>query len=326
MKQEQAEIQERLLDPNEFDEEEYCSKARERETLARRRLRQWTLINVVVSILLATGFMFQLIPPKPRLNELLKQTSYYCESFAHELSNMRKRTMNNPITAPVLGDVEIPLRVDTIDGGIAKSTKHSIARLHPGPIANEAWERFEDIKTVVLSEADIRKLGKDPQTAARFPDEDWHLGDSAYMGQLDVIHQIHCLNQLRFRAFADYYPSNRIAEERRRPEWSWVHLQHCVSILLENLMCNANTEILTLNWIEEADYPFPDFSVNRQCRDFDALLKWQEDHAVDPDKTLSMKKPMDSARVIKGEAEWWNLFDGDGEALFAEHYQHHHAT
>ena len=105
------------------------------------------------------------------------------------------------------------------------------------------------------------KLGKDPQTAAQFPDEDWHLGDSAYMGQLDVIHQIHCLNQLRFRAFADYYPSNKTAEERKRPEWSWVHLQHCVSILLENLMCQANTEILTLNWIEEADYPFPDFSV-----------------------------------------------------------------
>ena len=85
-------------------------------------------------------------------------------------------------------------------------------------------------------------------------------------------------------------------------------------------MCNANTEMLTLNWIEEADYPFPDFNVNRQCRDFEALMQWQEARAVDTKKILEMKKSVAVGGVIPGEAEWWALFDGDGNALSKEHH------
>ena len=231
--------------------------------------------------------------------------------------------MLTTMTAPVLDDINIPVTTTTVDGGIARSSKHSIARLTPGPEADAAWHRFEDIKTVVLSESDIVKLGKDPRTAVQFPDEEWHFGDSAYMGQLDVIHQIHCLNQLRKRAFVDYYPSNSTAEERQKPEWYWVHLQHCVSILLENLMCNANTEMLTLNWIEETEYPFPDFSVNKQCRDFETLLQWQEERAVDTEKIRQMKKPTTEGKVVEGEAEWWALFDKEGNAVSQEHDHSH---
>ena len=223
-----------------------------------------------------------------------------------------------------MNDIQISTFTSQIDGGIAKTTKPSIARLTPGPEADAAWRRFEDIQTVVISESDVLALGKDPTYAARFPDEHWHLGDSAYMGQLDVVHQIHCLDQLRKRAFLYYYPHYRTAAESQKPEWYWIHLQHCVSILLENLMCIADPGILTLNWIDEADYPFPDFSVNKQCRNFEALMDWQQERAVDTTLLANATKP--KAGVVPGEKEWWSLFDAEGMAKFKQHHlQGHHS-
>ncbi|KUJ06686.1 uncharacterized protein LY89DRAFT_602677, partial [Mollisia scopiformis] len=181
-----------------------------------------------------------------------------------------------------------------------------LGRLPPGPAADHAWHRFEEIRTVAVSKQDIINLGKDPLTAARFPDPHWHFGEDAYMAQLDVVHQIHCLNQLRKRAFGGYHRDGG-EEEKEVEEWVWVHLQHCVSILLENLMCGASTDMITLNWIEEAEYPFPDFGVNKQCRDFEAVMEWQDARAVDTDTLLNMSKPTEGIEVIKGERGWWEL-------------------
>jgi hypothetical protein len=37
--------------------------------------------------------------------------------------------------------------------------------------------------------------------------------------------------------------------------------------------------------------PWPDFSVNRECRDFNTLVKWQHEHAVDDEKFDKMPVP-----------------------------------
>lgn len=56
-------------------------------------------------------------------------------------------------------------------------------------------------------------------------------------------------------------------------------------------MCSANTDIVTLQWVEKQLYPFPDFNVNHQCRDFDALLKWTMENSVDEDMWTNQKRP-----------------------------------
>ncbi|KAI1277741.1 hypothetical protein F5Y07DRAFT_398294 [Xylaria sp. FL0933] len=215
------------------------------------------------------------------------------------------------MSAPILETVEVRTFPSTIDGGIAAHSKSSIARLPPGPEADAAWKRFEEIRTVVISKADVKMMGKDPMKAATFPDEHWGFGEDAYMGQLDIVHQLHCLNALRKRAFAAAWNPKAEAEAKEYPEWKWIHLQHCVSIVLENLICHADAELLTMNWIEEVDYPFPDFSINKQCRDFETLLDWQAERAVDMDQWMNMTKPRD-VTIIPGEKEWFQLF-GEGE-------------
>lgn len=58
------------------------------------------------------------------------------------------------------------------------------------------------------------------------------------------------------------------------------HKYHCVQMLLQNLMCQADFGIITHNWVhydnlgEPKDRPMPDFKIEKMCRDSDGLLDW----------------------------------------------------
>ncbi|KAJ5266887.1 hypothetical protein N7478_009695 [Penicillium angulare] len=194
--------------------------------------------------------------------------------------------------SPILDDIEIPKHTTMLNGTLFALPEVSIAREEPGPENDEAWHKFEKVLTHVVTREQIIKLGKDPETVARFNDEYWGLGDDAYMVQLDVMHQIHCLNLLRKSAF-ESYPGYEPELDVKDKMW-WIHLGHCTDILLQNLQCNANTEVLTLNWVEDRQPPWPDFSVNRKCRNFNALKDWQHENAVDPEKFDAMPVPSDA--------------------------------
>ena len=37
----------------------------------------------------------------------------------------------------------------------------------------------------------------------------------------------------------------------------------------------------TMTWLETQERPLPDFSINRKCRDFGALVRWRDENALD---------------------------------------------
>lgn len=161
--------------------------------------------------------------------------------------------------------------------------------LTPDPIVNDAWEDLEFIRVFPITEEQVRKLGKDPEFAARFPEE-YGLGTEAYVGQLDVFHQIHCLNLLRHLAWAEFDRDEKVCK-KPYSKLHWVHVSHCTDILMQNLMCTGNLDVITFNWMETEDLPFPDFNVNHRCRDFDAIVKWQEEHTVPKMLSRNFTKP-----------------------------------
>lgn len=75
-----------------------------------------------------------------------------------------------------------------MNGTFFPSDPLSIARLDPGPSTDAAWSAYDKSGTFVATREQILKLGKDPNTVAKFDDEYWHFGDEAYMVQLDVFH------------------------------------------------------------------------------------------------------------------------------------------
>lgn len=184
---------------------------------------------------------------------------------------------------------------------------------------DEAWDSLEPIRIFPLTAAQLRKLGKDPEIVAKFPPESG-LGDDAYLGQIDMFHQLHCLGLLRKQAWKEY---DRNATLNRKPysPMHWIHVSHCTDILLKNIMCSGSLDIVAYSWMETQPRPYPDFDVSHKCRSFEDIVEWQEKHTVPwswggnitkPAGVKQLKMPEDyfilqnftREEVAKKEAAW----------------------
>lgn len=139
----------------------------------------------------------------------------------------RGEKLNLTSIAPILNDIEIPLFVLQINGSLFTPKNPSIARQEPGPGIDDAWAYFDLVRTHVITKNDVIKLGKDPKTIARFNNNCWGFGEDAYMAQMDVFYQIHCLNMLRRAAFAGHGTKRPM----KHSKIGKIHLGHCTDIL-----------------------------------------------------------------------------------------------
>lgn len=133
-------------------------------------------------------------------------------------------------------------------------------------------------------------------------------------------HQMHCLDVLRKKAFADH-PGMSPAPYSA---YGHLHLSHCLDKLLQDIMCSASTDVHTLGWMETAPKPWPDFGINRQCRDFNALLQYSESRGVDMDKFNNMPVPKNA---YLWPAPWLHPEAGEmGMKLEPQAIAHHEAV
>ena len=155
---------------------------------------------------------------------------------------------------------------------------------------------------ITVTSQDIVLSGKDPSFATMAP-LSWGAGDGAYFAQVEVFHQIHCLNELRKEMFPDYYYNSSLPDDQRLS-----HKSHCIHLLLQALMCSADVGIITHNWVHSEKLthpktrPFPDFNVVKKCRDFDALLSWVHEKGVKNvhEKMAKLRYPPE-ALIVPGE-------------------------
>jgi hypothetical protein len=104
--------------------------------------------------------------------------------------------------------------------------------MEPGnPIAEAMWESFEDMHTFPITRDQVLALGKDPRTAARYDPEYWGMGDDAYIAALDSQHKMHCLNEIRKAAFAEY--GQEKPPKVVHSQLGWIHLRHCMDMLTQ---------------------------------------------------------------------------------------------
>ncbi|KAF9554911.1 hypothetical protein CPC08DRAFT_821399 [Agrocybe pediades] len=142
----------------------------------------------------------------------------------------------------------------------------------------EWWRISQAVKPTRLSRDDIVALGKNPDSPSlvRFPEED----GGGYMASIEVTHQLHCLNFLRKYTFHSHYETFDPVFTAPKPDTFRKHLDHCVEIIRQNLMCSADVGMLTYEWVKGFSVPYPDFNTQHQCRNFEKILKWGMDNAV----------------------------------------------
>jgi hypothetical protein len=160
---------------------------------------------------------------------------------------------------------------------------------------------MEGLEILTVPSSAITQSGKDVSFSVKAP-ESWGKGSGEYLAQVEVFHQIHCLNELRKEIFYDYYYNAQPDDIHR------AHKAHCIHIILQSLMCIADVGIIQHNWVhnrklmEPQTRPFPDFSTEKTCRDFEAILEWATSQSV-PDlsnKWHALRIP-DGAHTIAGD-------------------------
>ncbi|QDS73728.1 hypothetical protein FKW77_003913 [Venturia effusa] len=95
-----------------------------------------------------------------------------------------------------------------------------------------------------------------------------------YAVELNVFHQLHCLNMLRKRLYStEKYPPDH---ELMGIE----HLEHCYDALRQSLMCTADITPLPWKWVEAKKKAMEVAQVVHTCKNFDAIKSWAKENRV----------------------------------------------
>ncbi|KAK1673426.1 hypothetical protein BDP55DRAFT_670199 [Colletotrichum godetiae] len=192
--------------------------------------------------------------------------------------------------SPILERFDVPRISRVTNGTLYDTNPPSVLRQRVGKEADKEWHRIGDhVWPLVIGEADVRQLGKDPRIAVKIP-EDHGYGSDAYIAQTEVFHHLHCLDMLRREVSYEHYYESK---EGPRPGGAQhqAHIGHCFDILAQAIKCTGSVDMITFNWVENWEQPFPDFMNHKVCRDFDALLSWVNSNSMDPNVFQEMKSP-----------------------------------
>lgn len=311
-------------EPSESEDSETLLEKQElmaHESLRRsnpRSISGWMLVVTVLNILVLGATTFIVGVPfiasrRAVFNAAVRETSWYSKCKAVTIS---KASLTVEL-APVFDSLEIKHHEIQINGTVWPDEFPAPARMAPGPEADAWWQgQFDPIWAIPLTRAEVEGLGKDPEYVAKFEDDFWGFGDDAYIGALDVTHQMHCLNAIREYAFADY-GEGKSPTKKQHDSMQWLHLRHCVDIIAQNIMCHADAGLHTYFWMDTQRQPFPDFSVNRKCRDWNALMAWRDERTVDMEKYGRMVKPK-GVKQRPAEPGFYEKFGFEGSDLFPE--------
>ncbi|KAF2111192.1 hypothetical protein BDV96DRAFT_603315 [Lophiotrema nucula] len=114
---------------------------------------------------------------------------------------------------------------------------------------------------------DVYKTLNASQDAVKLPPE----AGGGYMAIFEGIHLIHCVKSLWQATYPSYYTDQRTMSRKEALEWHR-HLDHCADVLRQKLMCDADANLITYNWIQNHYAPKPNFNVQHKCRNYDSLL------------------------------------------------------
>jgi len=156
----------------------------------------------------------------------------------------------------------------------------------PGPEVDALWDQITanphgNVDGLYIPKKDLPRIRK---TSVTSPD------GGSYLAVMNVFHQLHCLNHLRKTVHKEYYES----ELKRIPsDVGEAHTAHCLDSLRLSLQCNADTSVITFDWISDYPLPWPNFASEHKCRNWDKLQTWSHiEYAKVKLDTKAVKHPI----------------------------------
>ncbi|KAG2751562.1 hypothetical protein P692DRAFT_20830824 [Suillus brevipes Sb2] len=142
---------------------------------------------------------------------------------------------------------------------------------------DSAWDSvsFDGRRPVRMTLDQLLRTGEKPSPAmVKYPDE----YGGGYMATVEVFHQLHCLDMLRRASHGDQYYHHGVMHES--DEEYRTYLDHCIEWLRQSAMCSSDVTMVTREWVSGITTPVANFDGRRECRNFEKILNWVDEHRV----------------------------------------------
>ncbi|KAG2144906.1 hypothetical protein BD769DRAFT_1382764 [Suillus cothurnatus] len=176
-----------------------------------------------------------------------------------------------PVVIRFNGTVDFP-SIYRINGGSPEAPDYH----GPPPLElDAAWARIsDDVPPIRVTIDDLRKAGEvDLPAKVKYPQS----SGGGFMVSLEVNHQLRCLNFLRKSSWPDHYKLDPWFQ--RDPSVVRMHLDDCVELIRQSIMCNAEVVVITWDWVKNHTKPYPNFNTRHACRKFENVMDWAVQHA-----------------------------------------------
>jgi len=174
----------------------------------------------------------------------------------------------------------------------------------PSPEKDKLWiDLFEYIGITAIDKASADQL---PEATTPIPGH-----EEQYVVELDVFHQLHCLNNIRMSYYPEYYNLSMWIGDT--PEAITVHLDHCIDQLRQYIQCHADVTPMVWQWSEADNQYLTDTGPTHSCRNFEKIQAWAQEHAT--------KVKFDTSIYVPGSPVWATR----GATSFSNHQHGAHA-
>ncbi|KAK7052481.1 hypothetical protein R3P38DRAFT_2860572 [Favolaschia claudopus] len=173
--------------------------------------------------------------------------------------------------SPALDAVEHEVRVYNVgfEGDL------SPFQIPSSPALDQAWSNLYNFGISRITKEEAARL---PNKTHAIPGDDGH-----YIAELDVFHNLHCLNKVRMALDPDYYPDWRISTTNNHipsQKNATDHVGHCIDWIRQSLMCSSDTSVIVWQWHRALNTSIVKGNVAHTCRKFDKIQQWAKDRML----------------------------------------------
>jgi len=114
---------------------------------------------------------------------------------------------------------------------------------------------------------------------------------------LEASHHLHCVKMLRQWSYRDtYFPIDHKSMAYLKMER---HIDHCLEMLRQVVMCRPDTSLTTFLWVNTQDKPILNIDpLEHDCVDWDVMVESLQDRVVSLEEINALKNPL---HTEKGE-------------------------
>jgi len=130
---------------------------------------------------------------------------------------------------------------------------------------------------VLISQITAESAAKLPNATTPFTNDTSH-----YIVELDVFHQLHCLNMLRKLSYPDIYKIDLISGSEEAAD-NIYHMEHCYEQLRQSLQCSSDISTIYWEWSEKKQKMFGNVRTTHTCKNFEKIRDWAVEHKAQTD-------------------------------------------